>query len=202
MNSHNLEVVNPFDQGYFESEDLRKFGFKSVGDNVKIAKKSTIIGLENISLASNIRIDDFVVIAAGLGFLNIGNYVHIGSCCYLGCQGGVIMNDFSGISQGVRVYSATDDYSGISLTNPTIPDGNKKGNITKTVLIGRHVIIGSGSVILPNGSIGEGASIGALSLVNKPLDPWCIYVGAPAKKIKERSANLIDLEKSINQIKY
>ena len=61
-------------------------------------------------------------------------------------------------------------------------------------MIGRHVVVGAGSVILPGCSIGEGTTVGALSLVNRPLDPWMIYVGAPVRALRERCRDLLQLE--------
>ena len=125
--------------------------------------------------------------------LRIGSYVHIGGLCYLSAGDGICLEDFSGLSQGVRIYSRTDDYSGEHLTNPTVPErftGITRGAVT----LGRHVIVGSGSVILPKVTVGEGSSIGALSLVTKNIPPWGVYFGAPAKKIYNRSKRLLDLE--------
>jgi galactoside O-acetyltransferase len=192
----NTASQNPFQQGYFESEELRKFGFKSVGDNVKIAKNTTIIGLNNISLGNNIRIDGNVVIAAYSGSLTLGNYIHIGGGCYLGCGGDITLGDFSGLSQGISIYSETDDYTGKSLTNPTVP--HKYLNVkVAPVILGKHVIVGSGSVILPGVTIGEGSSVGALSLVTKSLDGWGVYIGAPAKRLKARKKDMLKLEEEL-----
>jgi galactoside O-acetyltransferase len=38
-----------------------------------------------------------------------------------------------------------------------------------------------------------------MTLVNKSLDPWGIYVGVPAKRIKERSKKLLALEKDFHE---
>jgi acetyltransferase-like isoleucine patch superfamily enzyme len=190
-------IKNPFDQGYFESEELRGFGFKSVGDRVKIAKNATIIGLGNISIGNNVRIDGSVVIAAYSGSLSLGNYIHIGSGCYLGCGGGVVLGDFSGLSQGVRIYSGTDDYTGKFLTNPTIPQKYLSVNLEE-VTLGKHVIVGSGSVILPGVTIGEGSSVGALSLVTKSIAEWGVYCGVPVRRIKTRMKDMLKLEAQLN----
>ncbi|WP_173391151.1 acyltransferase [Pararhodospirillum photometricum] len=190
------EFQNPFDQGYFESEDLMAFGFKKIGKNVKIAKNSTIIGLNNIEIGSNVRIDGNVVISSYSGYISIGNYIHIGSGCYIGCSGGVTLSDFSGLSQDVKIYSSSDDYSGKSLTNPTVPHNYLNVKVAH-VFLGKHVIIGSGSVILPGVSIEDGSSVGALSLVSKSLEGWGVYAGAPAKKIKKRSDDLLRLEEQL-----
>jgi galactoside O-acetyltransferase len=126
----------------------------------------------------------------------LGNYIHIGGGCYLGCAGGITLSDFAGLSQGVRIYSSTDNYTGDSLTNPTVPHKYLKTKIAPVVL-GRHVIIGSGTVILPGVTIGEGSSVGALSLVSKSLDGWGVYFGAPAKRLKARSKDLLEMEKEL-----
>ena len=104
------------------------------------------------------------------------------------------MEDFSGLSSRVSVYAISDDYSGESLTNPMIPTEYKNLNIGKVVLR-KHVIVGSDSIILPGVEIKEGTAVGALSLVTKSLDEWSIYVGIPAKKINNRSKKILDLEK-------
>ena len=62
------------------------------------------------------------------------------------------------------------------------------------VTLKRHVIIGANSVILPNLTIGEGTSVGALSLVTKDLDPWGIYAGIPVRRLKDRKRDLLEIE--------
>ncbi len=191
--------MNPFNPGYFSEDELASAGFKLIGRNVRIARNCTIIGLENISIGDNVRIDGYsALVAAGTGFLNIGSYVHIGGWCYLSAGDGIQMDDFTGLSQGVRIYSRSDDYSGHSLTNPTVPakyTNVKSGPVT----LGRHVIVGSGSVILPGVEIGEGSAVGALSLVVKSLSPWGVYFGSPARRLKSRSKRLLELESELRQ---
>jgi galactoside O-acetyltransferase len=88
--------------------------------------------------------------------------------------------DYSTISQGVRIYSASDDFSGKSHTNPTMPLSNRNLDIGK-VLLQEFSLIGSGCVIMPSVIIGEGADVGALSLVKSDLEPWIVYEEVPAK---------------------
>jgi acetyltransferase-like isoleucine patch superfamily enzyme len=184
---------NPFNPGYYNEDELLAFGFKSVGSNVQVAKNNTIIGVENISIGSNVRIDGYSAIIAAGGVVDIGSYVHIGGWCYLSAGEGIVMKDFSGLSQGVRIYSRTDDYTGKALTNPMVPE--KYTHINRgTVTLEKHVIIGSGAVILPKVTIGEGSSVGALSLVTKSLDPWGVFVGSPAKRLKSRSKKMLEFE--------
>jgi acetyltransferase-like isoleucine patch superfamily enzyme len=192
-------LMNPFNPGYFNEDDLKDAGFKSLGRHVQIAKNCTIVGLENIAIGDHVRIDPYCsIIAAGSGWLQLGSYIHIAGYCLLLAGDGIRMEDFSGISQGVRIYSRTDDYSGNHLTNPTVPE--KYTGVTRgAVVLGKHVIVGSGSVILPNISIGEGSAVGALSLVTKNLKPWGIYFGSPAKLLKGRSPRVLELEAELRK---
>ena len=194
---------NPFDSGYYQSSELKTFGFKKVGKNVKVAKNCTIVGLNNISLGSHIRIDSNVIIAATKGYLKLGNYIHIGAGCYLSCESGITLSNFSGLSQGIHIYSASGDFSGKSLNHPTVP---KKYQLVKSapVFLKEHVIIGTGSVILPGVTIGKGSSVGALSLVHISLDEWGVYFGVPVKKVNIRSKKVLALAKDFkkNNLQY
>jgi galactoside O-acetyltransferase len=184
---------NPFNPGYYFSDELEEFGFRAVGLNVMVARNTTIIGLELVTLGSNIRIDGFTTISTNGGSLKIGNNVHIGAGCYFTCANNIKISDFANISQGVRIYSSSDDYSGRYMTSPMVSE--KFSNIHKgEVLLGRHVIVGSGSVILPSVTIGDGTAVGAMSLVKTSLPEWGIYAGIPARFIKERSKNLLEFE--------
>lgn len=189
--------MNPFNPGYYDECDLKESGFQKLGNNVRIAKTCTIIGLENITIGSNVRIDGYCsIVASGKGSLILGSFIHIGAYCSLLAGHSIQMADFSGLSQGVRIYSRTDDYSGKYLTNPTVPTqftGVKEG----PVKLERHVIIGSGSVILPDVTIGEGSAVGALSLVTKSLESWGVYFGSPARRLKHRSKRLLLLEEQM-----
>ena len=82
------------------------------------------------------------------------------------------------------------------MIGPMVPE--KLTNVQAgEVVIGKYVQIGAGSIILPGLVINEGAAVGAMSLVNTSLDPWKIYAGIPARFIKERRRNILDLAKQI-----
>jgi len=199
---HNQSQKNPFKTEYYSEKELRTFGFKAIGENVKIANNCTIYGLSNISIGDNVIIDAYCsIIATEKGALKIGSYVHIGAFCHILASGGVELKDFSGLSQGVKIYSKTDDYSGHSLTNPTIPRIYKSAKKGK-VILNEHVVIGAGSVILPNVKIGEGTSVGALALITTNLNSWTIYYGNPLKKLTKRSKDLLKIKvKFFNELK-
>jgi acetyltransferase-like isoleucine patch superfamily enzyme len=190
--------MNPFNPGFYNEYDLKDVGFKSLGRNVQIAKNCTIISPENIEIGNNVRIDGYCSIIAVQGWLKLGSYIHIGAYCHLLAVDGIRMDNFSGLSQGVRIYTRNDDYAGEYLTNPMLPD--KYREITSgAVTLEKHVIVGSGSVILPKVSIGEGSSVGSLSLVTKSLDAWGVFFGSPVRRLKGRSKRLLELEAELRQ---
>ena len=75
-------------------------------------------------------------------------------------------------------------------------------------VIGNDVWIGQNAVILPGVHIGDGAIIGANSIVGRDIDPYTIVVGNPAKPLRKRfDAELTELllrfkwwDKSIDEI--
>lgn len=178
---------------FYTKDELSLLGFKSVGKDVLISKKTSIYGISNISIGNNVRIDDFCVLSAGKGGIYIGNNVHIAIYSSLQGDGKITLQDFSGLSSRVSIYSSNDDYSGKHMSNPTVPK-NFTNVLSADVLICKHVIIGSGSIILPGVVINIGAAIGALSLVNKSCEEFYIYTGNPAKKLMPRKKNLLELE--------
>lgn len=173
---------------------VEAMGFAAIGKHVLISDRASFYNCANIVLGSNVRIDDFCILSAGPGGIEIGNFVHVAAYSSLIGAGKICLADFSNISSRVSIYSSSDDYSGATMTNPMVAP-EFTGVEHADVLIGRHAIIGAGSVVLPGVLIGEGAAIGALSLVKSACDPFGVYVGAPAKRIADRKRDLLDLEK-------
>jgi galactoside O-acetyltransferase len=181
---------------FYKQEELNKMGFKFLGKNVLISNKSSIYNTNNISIDDNTRIDDFCILSAGSGGIELGKYVHIACYSSLIGKGKITMKDYSGISSRVSVYSSSDNYDGEYMTNPCLPS-SVTNTIHKDVIIGKHVVIGSNSVVLPGVILSDGCSVGAMSLINKSVDGPYVMVGIPAKKIKDRKLNIFKLEKII-----
>lgn len=176
---------------FLSQEELLSIGFKRLGLGVKISDKAAIYNPDQIEIGDFSRIDDFCVIS---GKVKLGRNVHIAVFCNVaGGELGVTLDDFSGLAYGCHVFSQSDDYSGKTLTNPTIPTEYKNEN-KAPVHLKRHVIVGACSVILPGVTIEEGCSVGAMSLVTKSTEPWFVYFGAPAKRLKARKKDLLELE--------
>jgi acetyltransferase-like isoleucine patch superfamily enzyme len=169
-------------------------GFASVGKNIQISDRASFYGAARIVLGDNVRIDDFCVLAAGIGGIELGKHVHIAVGSSLVGAGKITLSDFSGLSSRVSIYSSSDDYSGATMTNPTVPS-EYTGATHADVFLGKHVIVGSGSVILPGVTLESGVAVGALSLISKNCKAFGIYFGNPARRIGERKRDLLDLER-------
>ena len=152
---------------------------------VKTFEFTKIIGIENIMFGKNIIIDDFVMIYAKKT-MQIGNYVHI--ACFTSILGGeeFVMEDFSWISSGSRIFTGSDDLKDWGFGNPTIPEEYR--NVKRApIFMKKFACVGANTVVLPGVTIGEGATVGANSVVTRDLEPWGIYIGNT--KVGERNKN-------------
>lgn len=179
--------------GMYSRDALERMGFAALGEGVQVSQLASFHGVSRIALGDNTRIDDFCVLSAGAGGIAIGRHVHVAVFCSLIGAGRITLGDYSNLSSRVAVYSSSDDYSGTLMTNPTIP-GEFTGVRHADVRVGRHVIVGAGSVILPGITLEEGVAVGALSLVNRDCSAFGIYGGQPARRLKERSRQLLEVE--------
>ena len=175
---------------YYSDNELKDLGFKKIGNNVKISDKASIYNHDQIEIGDNSRVDDFCIIS---GKIKIGRNVHITPTCLIaGGEKGVILEDFTTLAYGVQIFTQSDDYSGTTMTNSTIPK-EFKNEYMKEVIIKQFSIIGAGSIVMPGVVLEEGTSIGAMSLVLKSTEAWGIYIGNPCKKLKDRKRDLIKL---------
>lgn len=177
---------------YYTNDELKTLGFKYIGSNVKISDKASIYNHNEIEIGDNSRIDDFCVIS---GKIKIGRNVHITPMCLVaGGEKGVEFEDFTTIAYGAKIFTQSDDYSGETMTNSTVPK-KYKNELKQSVVLKKYSIVGAGSIIMPGVVLAEGTSIGAQSLVLKSTLDWEIYCGSPAKKIKDRKKDLLTLSK-------
>lgn len=179
--------------GRLTQEAIDAMGFAAVGVNVVLSDCASFYNCANIRLGDHVRIDDFCVLSAGPGGIEIGNHVHVAVYSSLIGAGRITLADFCNLSSRVSIYSSSDDYSGAAMTNPTIPSDFT--DVTHAdVALGKHVIVGCGSVILPGVTLGEGVAVGALSLIRHSCAPFGVYAGPSGKFIKERERGMLALE--------
>lgn len=179
---------------FLNPKAIEQLGLKSCGANVLISEKASIYSPEQISIGSNVRIDDFCILS---GNIQLENYIHISAYSALYGKYGIRMEDFTGISPRCTLFSATDDFSGQHLISPMAPEQFTEvtGGL---ILIKRLSQIGAGTIIMPNITINEGVAVGAMSFVNKDLQEWGIYAGVPVRKIKKRDRTCTELAKQLN----
>lgn len=173
---------------YLTRDELEEVHFKKLGRDVKISRRAVFYSPENIEIGEHVRIDDFAFLSGGCG-IHIGNYVHIAPYTALYGKFGIEIGDYVNISSRVSIYSTSDDYSGEVMTGPLVRQ-EYIHDIGKTIIIENHVIIGTGSVLLPGAFLRQGVAVGAMSLVKEELKEFGIYGGIPAKYIKPRATEM------------
>jgi len=148
--------------------------FKKVGKNIILSKGGTFIRPEEIVFGNNIFISrNFHISARNLIF---GNNIMIGPNLVIECD------DHIYNKVGVAMFQTQKE---------------RKGSFIK---LEDDIWIGAGVTILKNVIIGEGAVIGAGSIVTKDIPPYTICAGIPCKALKPRF-NEQELEKHLYIVK-
>lgn len=180
---------------FYSNEELIALGLKKIGNNVLISRKVSIYGAGEISIGNNVRIDDFCILS---GKITIGNYVHISAFCALYGKYGIKIGNFCGCSPRTTIFSATDDFSGQFMISPMAPE--EYTNVTGGIVeLENFVQLGANSIVMPNVVLGQGVSTGAFTFITESLSEWSIYVGIPARKIKDRKKEILNLVKNIRE---
>ena len=159
---------------------------KFMGEHVNIHEWAKLIKEEVIQIGEGTQIDDFVLIYGGLGIV-LGRYNHV--CSFVSIVGGgeLITGDYVGMAAGCRIMTGAHRHENGTRMVSTVPSEQQDILIGKVVLE-KDVFLGTNSVVLPNVTIGEGAMIGAGSVVNRDVEPWTINIGVPVRTIGKRPA--------------
>lgn len=126
--------------------------------------------LTDFSAASRIQFGSFFAHPD----VTVGPHVYIGSYCILGK---VAIGEHTQIASGVQVLSGSRQHSRDALGRIS---GSEDGQFSP-VSIGAHCWIGAGAIVMAD--VGEGSTIGAGSVVTRPIPPRSTAVGSPAKVI-------------------
>lgn len=111
---------------------------------------------KNVFVGDNVRID-----LSHADMITIDEHAHIASGVRLLCH-----------QRDMRDYCVGDDYA-------------KLGYIIKPIHLCKGALVGMESFVMPGVTIGEGAIVGAGSLVTKDVPAWTVATGRPAKVVKE-----------------
>jgi acetyltransferase-like isoleucine patch superfamily enzyme len=173
--------------------------FKSIGKDVLTFPLTKIIYPEQVSIGDSVIIDDFVFMMVKA---TIGSFVHIAGMTSIVGNGKYTMGDFSSLSWGCRVFTGNEEWHGNAINNPTVEAPYRKA-VRSFVCLEKFATLGANSVILPGVTLHEGALVGANSFVRSDCDPYSVYVGSPARKIKEYpSETMLELERHIREDYY
>ncbi|HEY9000993.1 MAG TPA: acyltransferase [Mucilaginibacter sp.] len=129
------------------------------------------------------EVEQFTILNAFHGRIDIGNNVYMGSFITVYGEGGVVIGNDVMVGPGVRILSSKR----VSFNKDTLL--TQQPEQAKPSKIGNDVLIGANAVI--NGvEIGDGAIIGSGSIVVKDVPPYAIVAGNPAKLIRFRGEEL------------
>ena len=143
------------------SNRYRKFLLKAFGAKIRL----------------HVRIYRSVKIYAPWNLEIIGEYgpVCIGPRVEIYNKDKVVFGNDIVVSQDSYICTATHD-----VTSPSM------NLVTKPIVINDQVWIAAKATILPGVTVGEGAVVGACSVVSKDVPPWSVVVGNPAEVVKKR----------------
>lgn len=156
-----------------------------LGDKAALRSGCVVdLGAEgSLTLAEQAEIRHYAIIECA-GRVAIGRRSVIGAYNWLQGSGEIEIGDDVIIGPGVRIISTTHDIS-----DPDQPFA-RQPLICGSVRIGNNVWIGADVVILTGVSIGKNVVVGAGALVTRDLDEGGVYVGTPARRVKDVRSNL------------
>jgi acetyltransferase-like isoleucine patch superfamily enzyme len=166
----------------------RIFMIKNINKNIQLAYSNKVHKTVLFSLVGGgvIKIGNGNDFLQGVSLMTYGGSIEIGDRCSINpyCilygHGGLKIGNDVLIAGHCLIIPANHIFS-----NKEVPI-NTQGETKKGIRIEDDVWIGSGCSILDGVIIGKGAVIAAGSVVNSNVDPFTVYAGVPAKKIKNR----------------
>jgi dTDP-4-amino-4,6-dideoxy-D-glucose acyltransferase len=184
--------------GFSPQLDMSKFS--NVGNDVVISPFVDIRHPQLVSIGDHVAIDfGFVLTTAA----KIGSYIHIGP--HVSAIGGksaqLILGDFCSVAAGVRIICRGDEHLGVGIVGALIPAQFKDRHIGEVIEVPRFAALGTNAIVMPGVKIGEGAVLGANSMLKMDAEPWTVYAGSPARPIRLREKdNILNFAKEIGEL--
>jgi acetyltransferase-like isoleucine patch superfamily enzyme len=162
---------------------------KGKGSVIQQRTRMDLFPYNNFELGKGSMIEDFSTVNNGVGDVVIGNKTIIGIGCTL--IGPIIIGDDVMLAQNIVVSALNHGYQDVS-----IPPSMQKV-VCKPIEISNNVWIGANCVITAGIKIGRHSVIGAGSVVTKDIPDYSVAVGNPAKVVKQYNPQT-ELWESIN----
>jgi len=112
--------------------------------------------------------------------IEIGNNLQVNARCWISGGGNLKIGDNVLIGPHVVIHTANHNFKNKDILI------REQGHTLKAIVIEDDVWIAANSTILPGVTIKKGTVIAAGSVITKDTEPYGVYAGVPAKKIKER----------------
>ncbi len=150
------------------------------GDRVRIGAGVGFKHWETFEIGSSVFIGAQAYIQGRFdGTCRIGDHVWIGPQCYFDARD-LVLEDYVGMGPGSRILGS--QHTGYPVDKPII----QTDLVIKPVVVKRGADIGTGAVLLPGVTIGEGALVGANALVMRDVPAFAIVAGVPARLVAWR----------------
>lgn len=160
---------------------LFQWKFEKAGRRCGLGRHVRVLGKTIVLLGDRVTIRSFVNLA-GNGTIKIGNRTTINEYCAITAVRQVVVGSDCMFGPGVTVLDVDHEFA--DLEKPMAQQGYR----TESVTIGNDVWLGTGAVVLRGVTIGDGAVVGANSVVTKDVQPYEIVGGVPAKTIGRRGS--------------
>lgn len=158
------------------------------GSVVRHRTKMDLFPFKNFVLGSNSVIEDFTTINNAVGDVIIGKNTFIGAGNVI--IGPVTIGDHTILAQNVVISGMNHGYEDI-LTPPV-----RQKISARRITISENVWIGANTVVTAGVNIGKHVVVGAGSVVTKDLPDYCVAAGNPARIIKKYNLDTKSWEKT------
>ena len=155
---------------------------KGKGSKIRSRTRIDVIPFNRFYLGANSTIEDYSTINNGVGDIFIGDNTIIGISNVIIGPANIGNNVM--IAQNVVISGLNHNFEDVSLPPLLQHFSAREITIEDDVWIGANVVITAGI------TIGKHAIVGAGSVVTKNVLPFCVYVGNPAKMIKKYNFEL------------
>ena len=144
---------------------------------VRNRTRMDVFPYNNFNLGANSVIEDFATVNNGVGDVNIGHHTIVGMGNVI--IGPVTIGNEVMLAQNIVISGLNHGYEDVTIS----PRQQKE--ICKQIIISDDVWIGSNVVITAGVTLGKHCIIGAGSVVTKDIPEFAVAVGNPAKVIKK-----------------
>ncbi len=132
----------------------------------KIAPTAVVYGSAKIWYPPNLELGPFAKVAPNVTVYSVEK---------------ITLQDYAIVSQGANLCSAGHDVEDVHFQTTARP-----------ITIGKRAWVAAEAFVGPGVTVGEGAVLGARGCAFRDLEPWTIYGGNPARKLRPRRVRFAD----------